>query len=109
MGFRDSALYQDMTPTLLGVAFFSSLGSFSFGYDNSWWGGAIGATYFNRMFGSGTTTLENGEVVRTLTSSDTSTGTALGTAGIMIGCMVAPWINERYGRRIAFVVLGIVG
>ncbi|KAM0753518.1 general substrate transporter [Meredithblackwellia eburnea MCA 4105] len=108
MGFKITALYQEMTPTLASVAVFSSLGAFSFGYDNNWWGGVIGATAFNRAYGSGFKTV-NGQRVRTLTASDTSTGTALGTAGIMIGCMIAPFINERLGRRKSFVILGIVG
>ena len=66
--------------------------------------------------------------MRTLSSSDTSTGTALGTvrvvcisycciglhallrqAGIMMGCMITPFFNERYGRRWTFVTLGIIG
>ncbi|ORY25530.1 general substrate transporter [Naematelia encephala] len=108
MGYKDSALYQDLNPTLAAVAVFSSLGAFSFGYDNNWWGGVIGATYFNRQFGSGHKIVD-GQSVRTLTSSDTSTGTALGTAGIMIGCMIAPFVNEYFGRRVSFTLLGIVG
>ncbi|KAF9017776.1 general substrate transporter [Hymenopellis radicata] len=109
MGFQDSALYQDMTPSLLAVSLFSSLGAFSFGYDNNWWGGVIGATQFGKEFGSGWKTLEDGTTIHALSSSDKSTGTALGTAGIMIGCMIAPFINERYGRRISFVSLGVIG
>jgi hypothetical protein len=63
MGYKDMVLYQDMTPTLLFAAVFSSLvsfrpvvlrcqtpadsiqGAFTFGYDNNWWGGVIGSTY----------------------------------------------------------------
>jgi MFS family permease len=40
-----------------------------------------------------------------MTSADPS---ALGTAGIMIGCMISPDFSRRYGRRAAFVALGIV-
>ncbi|KAF8915517.1 general substrate transporter, partial [Mucidula mucida] len=109
MGFKDTVLYQDMTPSLLAVSLFSSLGAFSFGYDNNWWGGVIGATQFGKEFGSGWTTLDDGTRIHALSSSDKSTGTALGTAGIMIGCMIAPFINERFGRRISFVSLGVFG
>ncbi|KAF8915492.1 general substrate transporter [Mucidula mucida] len=73
------------------------------------WGGVIGATQFGKEFGSGWKTLEDGTTIHALSSSDKSTGTALGTAGIMIGCMIAPFINERYGRRISFVSLGVIG
>lgn len=68
----------------------------------------IGSTYFNRQFGSGETVVD-GETVRILTASDTSTGTSLGTVGIILGCMIAPFINERFGRKASFVVLGVVG
>lgn len=44
MGFKDMALYQDMTPVLLYAAVFSSLGAFTFGY-----GGAT----FTLMLGTG--------------------------------------------------------
>lgn len=45
MGFTDMVLFQDMTPTLFFAAIFSSMGAFTFGYDNNWWGGVIGAPY----------------------------------------------------------------
>lgn len=45
MGFRNTAIYQDMTPVLLFAAVFSSMGAFTFGYDNNWWGGVMGARH----------------------------------------------------------------
>lgn len=47
--------------------------------------------------------------MRTLSASDISTGTAVGTVGIMVGCMVAPFINERFGRKVSFMCLATVG
>lgn len=72
------------------------------------WGGVIGSVYFNEEFGSGTK-ITNGVSAHVLTASDKSTGTALGTVGIILGCTLAPFINERFGRRKAFVALGLIG
>ncbi|WVW83537.1 hypothetical protein I302_105558 [Kwoniella bestiolae CBS 10118] len=107
MGFKRTALYQDMTPVLLFASVFSSMGAFTFGYDNNWWGGVMGSRHFNLTFGSGTK-LENGVRIKWMNANDQSAGTALGTAGIMIGCMIAPFINERYGRKASFMSLAVI-
>ncbi|OCF43453.1 hypothetical protein I317_02753 [Kwoniella heveanensis CBS 569] len=107
MGFRNTAIYQDMTPVLLFAAVFSSMGAFTFGYDNNWWGGVMGSRHFNLTFGSGTK-VENGQTIRWMNANDQSAGTALGTAGIMIGCMIAPFINESFGRKASFMSLAVI-
>ncbi|KAL8279414.1 hypothetical protein RQP46_008226 [Phenoliferia psychrophenolica] len=107
-----NALRDELTPTLLYIALFSSAGAFTFGFDNAWWGGVLGHPYFNNYYGSLTTTSAAGVVSRTLSASEQSSGTALGTAGIAIGCMVAGVIAEKFGRKMSFyaVALGsIVG
>jgi MFS family permease len=50
-----------------------------------------------------------GVTSKTLSATEQSAGTGLGTAGIMIGCMIAPWFNERYGRKKSFLLLSVFG
>lgn len=68
-----------------------------------------GAPYFNEQFGSFDAPNPEGGVTRRLSGSEQSAGTGLGTAGIMIGCMIAPWVNEKYGRKKSFILLAILG
>ncbi len=71
-------------------------------FDNAWWGGVLGHTYFNLVFGTLTTVAADGTVSHTLTASQQSAGTALGTAGIAIGCMIAGYVAKRFGRKKSF-------
>lgn len=99
------------TPRLALVSFIGSLGALSFGYDNGWWGFILGAPYFNAQYGK-TPVLDpkTGLVASySLSASEQSAGTGLGTAGIMIGCMIAPWFNEKYGRKKSFLLLAMIG
>lgn len=48
-------------------------------------------------------------VYHVLSATEQSAGTGLGTAGIMIGCMIAPWFNEKYGRKKSFILLAVIG
>lgn len=66
-----------------------------------------------------------GVTTTALSSTEQSAGTGLGTAGrcfslfiraranflsgIMLGCMIAPWFNEKYGRRKSFMLLAVLG
>jgi hypothetical protein len=94
------------------VSFLGSLGALSFGCesslskrkreahsltlldDNGWWGLILGATYFNEQFGNLTITdPATGVTTTRLSGSEQSAGTGLGTAGIMLGCMIAPWFS----------------
>jgi len=79
------------------VSFLGSLGALSFGYDNGWWGFILGAPYFNEQFGNLTITDPvTGLTTIRLSGSEQSAGTGLGTAGIMLGCMVrGPWVEFR--------------
>ncbi|BEI83415.1 hypothetical protein CcaverHIS002_0400190 [Cutaneotrichosporon cavernicola] len=104
MGF-----YSELTPRLALVSFLGSLGALSFGYDNGWWGIILGAPYFNDQFGHTVTTGPDGSTKISLSSTEQSCGSGLGTAGIMLGCMIAPYINNRWGRKMSFMVLAIIG
>lgn len=50
-------------------------------FDNAWWGGVLGQAHFNEVFG---TLLDPATGIRSLTASQQSAGTALGTAGIAV-------------------------
>jgi MFS transporter, SP family, sugar:H+ symporter len=98
------------TPMLLIVGIIGSLGALSFGYDNvskwprqfggnqhadvmdsftqGWWGLILGAGHFNQAYGTLEVVAKDGTVSTKLSSVQQSSGTALGTAGIMIGLMV---------------------
>ncbi|ORY27083.1 general substrate transporter [Naematelia encephala] len=103
-------LYSELTPRLALVSFIGSLGALSFGYDNGWWGFILGAPYFNDQYGRTVVTdATTGATSISLSASEQSAGTGLGTAGIMIGCMIAPWFNEKFGRKKSFALLAVVG
>ncbi len=59
-------------------------------FDNGWWGFILGAPYFNSEYGSLVTTDPlTGATSKSLSASEQSAGTGLGTAGIMLGIMVS--------------------
>jgi hypothetical protein len=102
------------TPKLALVSFVGSLGALSFGvssqwhvrpaaslltwdikqYDNGWWGFILGAGYFNDQYGSTPVLSATGQVTSyTLSASEQSAGTGLGTAG---GCHRTIYHSARY-------------
>ncbi|ORY89803.1 general substrate transporter [Leucosporidium creatinivorum] len=102
----------EWTINLVLASAFSGLGAFSFGFDNGWWGGVLGERIFNQLYGSIETVNADGSITRTLSASEQSNGTGLGTAGIMLGNMAAPFINKKFGRKggmWAVAIVGIVG
>lgn len=83
-------------------------------YDNGWWGFILvcvhlpmqkktctdeqGAPYFNTEFGSFDAPNAEGGTTRRLSGSEQSAGTGLGTAGIMLGCMVRRYCYQYTSR-----------
>ncbi|KAG7531337.1 hypothetical protein FFLO_04398 [Filobasidium floriforme] len=100
-----NAIRDELTRNLIFVAFFACMGSFTFGYDNAWWGGVLGHPYFVEIFG--TDTIKAGQTVRELTSTQISVGTAMGSACIGIGCMAAGYVADTIGRKRSFYVTAI--
>ncbi|CAK7233199.1 hypothetical protein SCUCBS95973_008513 [Sporothrix curviconia] len=92
-------LFADVTPRLIFVAIYASLGSVSQGFDSAWWGNILGATAFNDHFGSVTTVNADGSVSHSLSTSDISIGTGLGMAFGMIGGIAIAYPMEHWGRR----------
>ncbi|KAK4687587.1 hypothetical protein P7C73_g2530, partial [Tremellales sp. Uapishka_1] len=104
---KASALRDELSWTLIFVALFSSCGAWTFGWDNAWWGGILGNAYFGQHFGAISTTVK-GVTIRTLSPSQQSAGTGLGTAGIMVGCMLAGQVAHWGGRRLCFYVVALI-
>ncbi|KAL2844343.1 general substrate transporter [Aspergillus pseudoustus] len=98
---KNYSLFQDLNARLVLIGVVSSLGALGFGFDNGWWGGALGLPEFQRKYGAW-----DEELARyTIPSHKTSVGTGTGSAGIILGCIIAPIVTSKLGRRNAFLVL----
>ncbi|KAJ5609116.1 hypothetical protein N7528_009683 [Penicillium herquei] len=92
---KQSALYQEMSPRLFFIGCFVSLGAMGFGYDNGWWGGALDLQPFGETYGS----WDAADGEWSIPSVKQSAGTGTGSAGIIIGCLAAPWLCQNLGRK----------
>ncbi|PIG87430.1 high-affinity glucose transporter, partial [Aspergillus arachidicola] len=97
-------LYQDLNWRLALIGGVSSLGALGFGFDNGWWGGALGLSQFQQKYGEYDDSL--GHFV--IPSQKTSVGTGTGSAGIILGCIIAPVVASKLGRRNSFLVLSLL-
>ncbi|GAB1202662.1 hypothetical protein APSETT445_001283 [Aspergillus pseudonomiae] len=97
-------LYQDLNWRLALIGGVSSLGALGFGFDNGWWGGALGLSQFQKKYGEYDDAL--GHFV--IPSQKTSVGTGTGSAGIILGCIMAPVVASKLGRRNSFLVLSLL-
>ncbi|KAL4903989.1 hypothetical protein BDW74DRAFT_185723 [Aspergillus multicolor] len=77
------------------VAFFGSLSSAGFGFDQGWWASIMSTQQFASHFGSYSHDKEAWE----LTERQQSLGTGLGFAGVILGLLCATPLNERLGRK----------
>ena len=98
---KDEPLYQDLNWRLVAIGLISSLGALGFGFDNGWWGGALGLSEFKKKYGEYDADLD----AYALPSQKTSVGTGTGSAGIIIGCILAPFITSKLGRKKSFLVI----
>jgi MFS family permease len=98
---KQDPLYQDLNWRLILIGIVSSLGALGFGFDNGWWGGVLGLSEFQRKYGT-----FDDELGRYVIPSDKlSVGTGTGSAGIIIGCVIAPIVTSKLGRKMAFMVM----
>lgn len=86
------------------IGLISSLGAMGFGFDNGWWGGALGLSQFQMKYGEYDAKLGQWA----MPSEKTSVGTGTGSAGIILGCIIAPIITSRFGRKMGFLVLSLL-
>jgi MFS family permease len=101
---KEQHLYQDLNWRLILVGLSSSLGAMGFGFDNGWWGGALGLSQFQEKYGA----YDEGEHRWAIPSNKTSVGTGTGSAGIILGCIIAPIITAKYGRKMGFLGITIL-
>jgi MFS family permease len=107
---KQSVLYQELSLRLVFIGCFVSLGAMGFGFDNSWWGGALGLSPFGKKYGE----WDEAQNDWAIPAEKQSAGTGTGSAGIIIGCLVAPWLCSNLGRRptllvmASFLVVGII-
>ncbi|KAK9319698.1 monosaccharide transporter [Lipomyces orientalis] len=92
-----NALYQDLNLHLILIGLISSVGALGFGFDNGWWGGALGLSEFKKKYGD-----------LRYPSRKASVGTGTGSAGIILGCIIAPLVTSRIGRKKAFLVTSLL-
>ena len=69
--------------------------------DSGWWGSALGLQPFAKKYGKYDPTLK--EYV--MPAKYTSVGTGTGSAGIILGCLVAPWCCQHLGRKRTLLVM----
>ena len=98
---KNEPLYQDLNWRLVIIGLISSLGALGFGFDNGWWGGALGLFEFKKKYGE----YDAGLDAYTIPSQKTSVGTGTGSAGIIIGCILAPFVTSKLGRKKSFLVI----
>ncbi|OHF03673.1 hypothetical protein CORC01_00992 [Colletotrichum orchidophilum] len=98
---KDDPLYQDLNWRLVLIGCVANLGAMGFGFDNGWWGGALGLSQFQQNYG-----VYDDELGRyAIPAEKTSVGTGTGSAGIIIGCIMAPLVTSRLGRKKSFFVI----
>jgi SP family sugar:H+ symporter-like MFS transporter len=72
-----------------------------FGFDNGWWGGALGLAPFARKYGA----YNEATGTYDIPSEKQSAGTGTGSAGIILGCLIAPWLCQNLGRKPTLLVM----
>ncbi|EXJ94406.1 hypothetical protein A1O1_02800 [Capronia coronata CBS 617.96] len=80
------------------------------GLDNGWWSTLLGSQTFLRDYGS--CAIVDGVKTCNLSTSKQSAGSSVQSGGIMVACMIAPYINDYLGRRysiVATAVISIIG
>lgn len=101
---KSDPLYEDLNWRLLLIGVVSSLGAMGFGFDNGWWAGALGLSEFQRKYGEW-----DPELGRYAIPADKlSIGTGTGSAGIILGCIIAPIVTSKLGRKKAFAVMSLL-
>ncbi|KAJ1326851.1 MFS transporter SP family sugar:H+ symporter [Microdochium nivale] len=100
------AYLHDTTATGLGCMFMASFGAFLFGFDNGWWGTILGSPVFLRHYGS--CTAVDGVETCNLSTQQLSLGSSIQSAGIMVACLFAVYLNDYLGRRLALVATGVI-
>ncbi|KAL4870727.1 hypothetical protein BDV12DRAFT_195199 [Aspergillus spectabilis] len=89
-----------LTPRLLTLYIFISLGALNFGFDNGWWACVSPLEAFIAYYGP--------PGAEAIPSSWQSTGSGTANAGLVIGCLIAGACDNKLGRRWSIVLLVII-
>jgi SP family sugar:H+ symporter-like MFS transporter len=92
---------QELNPRIAFIGVFAALGALGFGYDNGWWGGVLGLPAFQRKYG----TFDEAVGGYTIPAVRLSTGTGTGSAGVILGSLIAPWLCLHLGRKPTLMVM----
>lgn len=95
---------QELNFRLAFIGCFAALGAVGFGFDNGWWGSALGLPAFQRKYGSLDPTLQ----AYTIPAVKISAGTGTGSAGVILGSLIAPWLCQRLGRKPTLLVMSAI-
>lgn len=96
-----STFFRELNFRLVFSGCFVSLGALGFGFDNTWGGGALGLSPFGRKYGVFDPAINN----YVIPSDKQSAGTGTGSAGIILGCLIAPWLCQHLGRKSTLLVM----
>ncbi|KAF4470301.1 Major facilitator superfamily domain general substrate transporter [Fusarium albosuccineum] len=80
MALQKPAFLRELTPRLVRIYLFASIGAMNFGYDNNWW----------------------------LPSDWLSIATGTPIAGWIIGCVVASYLTSGLGRKMTIVIVCLI-
>ncbi|ORY35328.1 general substrate transporter [Naematelia encephala] len=100
------SIYDGITRRGYVVMVLASIGAILFGFDNGWWSTVLGETTFLCDYGQ--TDIVDGVSTCSLSTSKQSAGSGVGSAGVMIGCASAMYLNRLLGRRMALNVTAVV-
>ncbi|KAL2848406.1 general substrate transporter [Aspergillus pseudoustus] len=90
----------NLTPRLITLFVFISLGALNFGFDNGWWACVLPLDAFIRYYAPPGATQ--------IPSSWQSAGTGTANAGLVLGCLIAGAIGNKLGRKRSIVLLVII-
>jgi MFS family permease len=96
-------LWRDMTAKSACVAMVSCTGAAVYGYDASWWSSVLGAA-FTKRYGKNNAATDTYSISAPLQSA----GSAVPTAGLVIGAMLCFAISDRIGRLRAMIATSIM-
>ncbi|KAF4990008.1 hypothetical protein FDECE_14523 [Fusarium decemcellulare] len=105
MALQKPAFLRELTPRLVRIYLFASIGAMNFGYDNNWWSGAINSRAFNEDYGKH---LDGPDKPSRLPSDWLSIATGTPIAGWIIGCVVASYLTSGLGRKMTIVIVCLI-
>ncbi|KAJ3547064.1 hypothetical protein NM208_g1694 [Fusarium decemcellulare] len=105
MALHKPAFLRELTPRLVRIYLFASIGAMNFGYDNNWWSGAINSRAFNDDYGKH---LDGPDKPRRLPSDWLSIATGTPIAGWIIGCLVASYLTSGLGRKMTIAIVCLI-